>query len=74
MKSTGAFEGIVELFSATASVSFGNGRIADDDGIGGNVFGDDTSRTDKGIFTDRYPAENRRIGANGSPFFDEGFF
>ncbi len=49
------------------------GRVAGDQGIGRHVAGDHSPGPDKGILPDLDPAEDGGIGADGSPFTDQGF-
>ena len=49
-------------------------KFSYDFGVGGDVFGDDGTGTDEGVFSDGYSGKNSRISSDGCSFFHSGFF
>lgn len=49
------------------------GGVAVDQGVGGDVFGDDCSCADQGMLADGHSANDRRVGSDACSAFDQRF-
>ena len=63
---------LIQMFAASAHPADGPGRIAESQGMVGDVPGNHGPRADKGLASDGHPADNGRIGSDGRPLLDAG--
>lgn len=64
---------MVEAFAAATHPADGVGGVSDDECIIGDIARNDGAGADEAVFTERYAADNRGVGADRGTFANEGF-